>query len=167
MENNSIEMKTQVQTYIIEETQELIYDNDQLKKWNELISDLGLKGQTTIVKEKKSPIPFLCMNQVQKGIFKCLCPAGVKVCEYNLTPIPVEILDLIALSKKENYFQEIEIWYDEKQKDPACIGITGYWYEPTWYSNSNKSLEGKKFNTKEECEDAGATHPYFSEKIII
>lgn len=120
-------MKTVVETYIIEETQELIYDNEKLDQWNKLVSELGLTGQTKIQAKDKSPIPFLHMKQALVEVFGTLCPRRVDIKAYDKTPIPVEILDLAALSMKEKYFNKIEIWYDDKTPDPACIGISGKW----------------------------------------
>ena len=42
-------MKTVVETFVIEETQELIYDNEKLDKWNKYVEELGLTGQTKII----------------------------------------------------------------------------------------------------------------------
>lgn len=120
-------MKTVVETYIIEETQELIYDNEKLDQWNSLVKELGLTGQTKIQAKDKSPIPFLHMKQTLVAVFGTLCPRKVDIKDYDKTPIPVEILDLAALSVKEKYFNKIEIWYDDKTPDPACIGIIGKW----------------------------------------
>lgn len=128
IQNNSVSMKTVVETYIIEETQELIYDNEKLDKWNEHVNSLGLTGQTKIRSKDKSPIPFLHMKSALVNVFAELCPVQVAVAEYDKTPIPVEILDLVALSVKENYFNKIEIWYDDKSPDPACIGLIGQYY---------------------------------------
>lgn len=125
LKNNSKEMRTHVETFIIEETAPLIYDDEQLSKWNEHVSALGLKGQTRIAQPDKSPIPFMHMPQALIATFETLCPRKVAVEDYDATPIPVEILDLIALSKREGYFKKIEIWYDSKSPDPACIGYTG------------------------------------------
>jgi hypothetical protein len=164
LQNNSREMKTVVETFVIEETAELIYDNEKLDKWNELVSELGLEGQSKIVKPNKSPIPFMHLKKSLVNVLSCLCPRKVSVEEYSVTPIPVEILDLIALSKRENYFQRIEIWYDDKSPDPACIGITGYFYQSSWSSNRNKDLDGMKFESRQACLDAGATGDvYFSD----
>lgn len=115
-------MKTVVETYIIEETQELIYDNEKLDKWNSLVEELGLEGQTKVVKTEKSPIPFLWMNEVTVKVFEELCPRKVMVETYDKTPIPVEALSLVALSKKEEYFGKIEVWYNDKSPDPAIVG---------------------------------------------
>ena len=35
LSKNSEEMKTVVETFVIEETAPLIYDNDKLEKWNQ------------------------------------------------------------------------------------------------------------------------------------
>lgn len=121
--NNSASMKTVVETYIIEETQELIYDNERLDQWNKLVGELGLTGQTKIVKPEKSPIPFLWMNQALVATFTELCPRKVLVAAYDKTPIPVEALSLVALSVKEGYFEKIEVWYNDKNPDPVVVGI--------------------------------------------
>lgn len=165
LQNNSNEMKTVVETFVIEETAELIYDNEKLDKWNELVAELGLQGQTKIVAPEKSPIPFMHLKKSLSNVLECLCPRKVKVEDYDVTPIPVEILDLVALSKRENYFNKIEIWYDEKSPDPVCVGITGYYYQSTWGDSRNKDLDGKEFLTEKDCKDAGATGSiYYSEK---
>lgn len=124
LDNQSQSMATVVETFLNEDTVDLIYDNDKLEQWNKLVNDLGLVGQTKIQVKEKSPIPFLPMNKVLQNVFSCLCPRKVAVKDYDVTPIPVEILDLIALSKREEYFDNIQIWYDDKNPDPACIGIT-------------------------------------------
>lgn len=121
--NNSNEMKTIVETFVIEETAELIYDNEQLEKWNAYVEELGLTAQKTIAKPEKSPVPFLHMKKSLVAIFETLCPRKVDIAEFGATPIPVEILELAALSKKECYFDVIQVWYDDKSPDPAVIGI--------------------------------------------
>ena len=149
--NNSSEMKTAVETFIIEETASLIYDNEQLDKWNDLVKDLGLEGQTKIVKPEKSPIPFMFIKTGMKNVFKTLCPIKVEVSKYDVTPIPLEILDLVALNKRENYFKKIEIWYDDKNPDPLCVGMTCNYYgykNGTWNNSDRVERE-----TKQEVED--------------
>jgi hypothetical protein len=139
LKNNSASMKTEVETYIIEETQELIYDNEKLDQWNKLVSELGLAGQTTVVKAEKSPIPFLWMNKALVKVFEELCPRKTKLEEYSKTPIPVEALSLVSLSKKEGYFDKIEVWYNDESPDPAIVGYkytqgSGEW-ERNWYAD--------------------------------
>jgi hypothetical protein len=159
LNNNSREMKTMVETFVIEETASLIYDNEQLDKWNSLVSELGLEGQTEIVKPEKSPIPFMFIKTSMYNVFKTLCPRSVPVSKYNITPIPVEILDLIALSKRENYFQSIEIWYDDKDPDPLCVGKTCKFYgykNGSW--NNNDRFEAA---TEQEVKDVIGEHTVY------
>lgn len=159
LQNNSNEMKTVVETFVIEETADLIYDNEQLDKWNGLVQELGLLGQTKIVKPEKSPIPFMFIKQGMENVFKTLCPRRVKAELYDITPIPVEILDLIALSKRENYFDRVEIWYDDKDPDPLCVGVTCsyYGYKNGSYSHTDK-VDGK---TKQEVKNIIGNHTVF------
>lgn len=122
LENNNQSMQTTVETFIVEETSNLIHDNDALESWNQSVEALGLEGQKTVIKKDKSPIPFLWMNSALIATFETLCPTKVAVEKYDKSPIPVEILDLLKLSKNEGYFNEVEIWYNEVDKDPVCIG---------------------------------------------
>jgi hypothetical protein len=153
LKNNHPMMNTEVETFIIEETESLIYDNAQLEKWHSLIEKLNLRGQKQVAKQGLSPIPFLYMNQFTKKVCQTLCPTHVRIDEYDITPIPLPVLDLVALSIKENYFQQIEIWYDEQTPDPFCVGVTGYWIseniEPDFLSDDDYE-ESKRFQSKEE-----------------
>lgn len=149
MKNNSKEMATAVETFLVEETTSLVYDNEALAKWNEQINELGLTGQTKIVKNDKSPIPFLYMKKSIVNILKELCPRESEVSKYNADTIPMEILDLIALSKREGYFDSIHIWYDEKTPDPVCVGqICTDWY----VEHEDKNIERKTGMLKHEAE---------------
>lgn len=147
-------MKTVVETFIIEETAELIYDNEKLDQWNAHVESLGLTGQKQIQKPEKSPIPFMHLKTSMVSVFETLCPRKVAIEAYNITPIPVEILDLVALSKREGYFSEIEIWYDEKSPDPVCVGHTAKYHT---YSKSWTTL--KSGLTKAEAEQEKETNP--------
>jgi hypothetical protein len=160
--NNHDSMKTIVETFLIEETIDLIYDNEQLEKWNSHVEKLGLEGQTKIVSTDKSPIPFMHLKTSYKAVCETLCPAKVDVEQYSISPIPVEILDLIALSKTEGYFGKVQIWYDEKSPDPFAIGIAGEWIPRvtgTWLWSSGQKTYADALAM---CE--GGEKPYFSEK---
>jgi hypothetical protein len=146
--NNSNEMKTVVETFVIEETASLIYDNEQLDSWNLMVKELGLTGQTAIQTKEKSPIPFMHLKESLKNIFECLCPRRVNIEDYNITPIPVEILELVMLSKRENYFHKIQIWYDDKSPDPVCLGVK----YGTYYSIDSSGSWKAGYSTKEEAQ---------------
>jgi hypothetical protein len=158
LKQNANDMATVVETYLVEETVDLIYDGEKLDKWNNLVAELGLKGQNSIRHPEKSPIPFQPMNEQLKATFETLCPTSVSVENYNASSIPVEILSLLSLSRKENYFHEIKIWYDEKQKDPVCLGIKHtYRIQDSKGHFHNDSTE---FDSKQSCQD------YINEKGI-
>ncbi len=151
LENNSKEMKTVVETFVMEETAELIYDIEKLDKWKLLVDELGLAGQESVHQPQKSPIPYMFMNENLVNVAKTLCPRQESYKEYNATPIPLEILEHIYLSVNEKYFTEIEIWYDNKTKDPFAIGKNEEWkladIDDKWKSHKDKSV----FNTEEEA----------------
>jgi len=157
--------KTIVETYVIEETSELIYDDDKLSKWNDLVNELGLTGQTKIIKPEKSPIPFLPLNIVLINTFQTLCPRHLPVDQYDVTPIPLDILELIALSIKEKYFHKIEIWYDEKSPDPVCVGIVNQFGQNYWASDKIADLDYKYFDTKEEALSVGIKEKNITESL--
>jgi hypothetical protein len=123
LKNNSKEMATIVETFVMEETVDLTYDQEKLDKWNDLVKELNLTGQTQIISSKKSPVPFMYMNEALIATAETLCPRKENVKNYNATPIPLDIMELIAMSAREDYFSTTEIWYDEKSKDPFAIGI--------------------------------------------
>lgn len=154
LQNNNQSMATVVETFLIEETVNLIHDNETLQKWNEKVAELGLEGQQQVLVVKdKSPIPFMWMNDAIIATFETLCPTKVLVEKYDKTPIPLEILDLVSLSKNEGYFYKMEIWYNEQEKDPVCVGycedLTKKEKEE-WYKNyyAKKYLIGRWADVK-------------------
>lgn len=167
LKNNSNEMKTFVETFFVEETVNLIYDDNDLSKWNDLVNELGLEGQTKIVKKDKSPIPFMHLKESMVNVFKTLCPREVEAKEYNISPIPLEIMELIALSVRENYFQGIKIWYDDKSPDPFCVGYTSEFYL-YHYSEVPKEAKEKNYPTQQDALNEILKHdPNFNSKKLF
>lgn len=112
-----------IQKFIVEETAELIYDSDKIDEWTSKCEELGLSHQIALAKgEGKSPIPFEYMNTVSERVYETLCPKKESYKTYHKTAIPLEVLSLIALAEKEQYFEKIEIWYDDKTPDPLAVG---------------------------------------------
>jgi hypothetical protein len=136
MQNNSPSLATTVETFYIAETIDLVHDNDALQEWNEKVQELGLTGQADVIVKDKSPVPFLWMNEALISTFETLCPTKVSIDKYSKTPIPLELLKTVSLCRNEQYFDKIEVWYNEKEKDPV---IVGYKYDQTqtrkdeWY----------------------------------
>ena len=141
MTNNNSSMATVVETFYIEETVNLIHDTEALTKWNDRVAELGLEGQKTVVKEDKSPIPFLWMNQALISTFETLCPTKTTIEKFSQSPIPVELLDTVSLCKRERYFDKIEVWYNEKDKDPVIVGYLFDQKETGW----SKEFYAKKY----------------------
>lgn len=157
-EKNNSSMATVVETFFIEETIELVHDGEKLEKWNTLVAELGLNGQTEVVVSEKSPIPFLWMNSGLIKTFEVLCPTKVDIKSYNKTPIPVELLSIVSLCEKERYFDGIKVWYNDRQKDPAIIGYKmreGRSFDERWDSEwySDKYLIGRWADIKESLDN--------------
>jgi hypothetical protein len=168
LDNNSNEMKTVVETFVIEETSSLIYDNEQLDNWNKMVEDLGLTGQTSIQVKEKSPIPFMHLKSNLVVVLETICPRKVDVRAFNISPIPLEILDLIALSKREKYFDEVQIWYDDKSPDPVCIGLKNTLYSYLYDDENKKSYTRHDGLTlSEQAEHKNSPLIYFSGSEIM
>lgn len=118
---------TEVEIFVVPETKELIYDDDKLAEWNQLNAELGIEV-SNIQQVDKSPIPFMPMNSSMIATFETLCPSKVDYKNFKVSPIPLEVLKAIKMSVDECYFGSIEIWFDEKTKDPVCIGSVCEFY---------------------------------------
>jgi len=153
MINNNESMATVVETFFIEETTNLIHDSEALSTWNKKCEELELEGQKKVIIEGKSPIPFLWMNEAVVNTFEILCPTKVDIKNYEQTPIPVELLQTVSLCVKEQYFDGIKVWYNEKEKDPVIVGYkmtNGKAYSDSWDANyySKKYLIGRWADVK-------------------
>jgi hypothetical protein len=172
---NSNDMNTIVETFFVEEIVDLIYDNDKLDKWNELVSTLELEGQSNLVKPEKSPIPFMYLKNGLINVFEILCPRTTDVKSFNVTPIPLEILDLIALSEKEGYFNKIYIRWDDKSPDPVCIGVTEEYEirkKGTWTKTENTpffqdELRGNAYIEANDLKDVEVAKNWSADKNYL
>lgn len=150
-------MATVVETFFIEETIDLIHDGDKLQKWNDRVAELGLIGQSNVVTKDKSPIPFLWMNEGIVKTFEVLCPTKIDIRNYNKTPIPVELLDIVALAVNEEHFDGIKVWYNDREKDPVIVGykmLDGKQFGSEWQSEvySDRYLIGRWADVKESLD---------------
>ena len=112
-----------IQSFLVEETKELIYDSEKIDEWKSKCEELGLSEQLALAEPGKSPVPFEHMNTVGRRVYETICPQKTDYKKYSKTAIPLEVLSLIALSEKEHYFKEIQIWYDDKSPDPLAVGL--------------------------------------------
>jgi len=127
MKNQNKQMKTEVETFFVEEVIELIHDGEKLDEWKELANSLGIIGQKSLVSKDKSPIPFLYLKNGMVRVFETLCPVKIDYKSFDRTPIPLEILRLMKLSIDEHYFSKLQVWYDDKSPDPVVIGVNESW----------------------------------------
>lgn len=117
-----------VETYFNQELSDITFEVEALDEWKIIASELGLDKQLALTKGKGSPVQYPFMNEVMKRVYETLCSRKVCVSDYNATPIPLEVLRLIALSTNDKTFDRIEIWYDDKKDDPLAVGVTcKYW----------------------------------------
>lgn len=138
------------ETFLVEEVKELTYDNEQLEEWKNKCNELGLENQLALADPDKSPIPFECMNTVQQRVYQTICPTSERYKDYGRTAIPLEVLSLIALAEKENYFDLIQIWYDDKAPDPIAVGIVGSEWSGRKYMLARWGHELKPFAALKE-----------------
>lgn len=114
-----------VETCLIPETKELVFDDEKRQEWEGLIKELGLEGQQKLIAgDDKSPIPFYPLNTRERKAIKILLPRWEYPVAYSRSPIPIPVLGVIALAEREKYFKEIHICYDDVEPDPAVIGLT-------------------------------------------
>ena len=151
-----------VEVYFNQELEDVVFDIDSQETWKQLSEELGLTKQLDFIKEKESPLPYPYMNESMQRIYSTLCPRRVNFKEYDKTPIPTQVLEQIALSVRDKYFQDLEIWFDDKAPDPLVVGKTcKYFY--------NAKGEDKKyiyFTSKEECKNHPENKGLFCETDI-
>lgn len=115
------------------ELENLVSDQESSDQWKELIAQLGMEGQQELLmpQSKKAkevgrsgePIPYMPINKRWMKIFKTLCPDKSDLKSYKFSTVPLDGLAEIALCKEKQYFDKIEIWYDNVEKDPLIVGV--------------------------------------------
>jgi hypothetical protein len=121
-------MPTEVEIFFDKELSDITFEISALDEWKELVGELGMTKQLDLTKGKESPVPYPYMNIAMHRVFETLCPEKIDFKNYNKTPIPLEVIKQIAFSVKENHFDSIEIWYDDKSPDPVVVGTTCEYY---------------------------------------
>ena len=112
----------EVKSYLIEENSGLVFDVEELDKWQDTVQILGLEKQAALMAPDKSPVPFPSMTDAEQSILTNVLDTHKDYKEYDSEVIPLRVLSLIALCEKEKYFDTIEIWYSTRVKDPIVIG---------------------------------------------
>jgi len=112
-----------VESFLIEEVQTLVTEQEDLAQWQKLVNECGMSGQTERSVEGKSPIPFPVMTRGMVNVYNTLCPQHEKAETYKTGTIPLRVLSLIALCKQEKYFNKLEIWHNDTKPDPILVGF--------------------------------------------
>lgn len=144
-----------VQIYQNEELNDVLFQVESLDEWQQIAQELKMDKQLKFVDQATSPNPYPYINESMNRIFSTLCPMKVDFTNYDKTPIPLEVMKQIAFSVKENHFNGIEIWYDDKSPDPFVVGK---YYEYYAYDNSysrlkNSEKEDALFKTENEAKE--------------
>lgn len=113
-------METKV--FLIDEHKDTIFDSDKNQEWLNLVKELGLTCQESLMEKGKSPIPFPLMTEAESKIYGKVLDTHVSYKQFTGEAIPLPCLSAIALSEKEGYFQKIEIWYSRENPDPMVVG---------------------------------------------
>lgn len=102
-------------------------DIDASASWVSICEKLELEGQLSLIKRQDetqgNPIPYMPINKRWLKIFKTICPDHVEYQKYSFSTIPMDGLIEIGLCVEKNLFDTIQIWWDNKEKDPLIIGI--------------------------------------------
>ena len=125
-----------VQIFMMDDNKELIYDNEQLTEFNNLVSELGLKCHN-VKDSTKSPIPYMQLDEATIRAFRILTPRVDKLSDYTFE-IPIEALRHVKLSETEKYFDSYEVWSNQKDPDPFLVGRV--------YKNESDRTNGYTWN---------------------
>ena len=113
-------METKI--FLIKEHETTLFEPSEIEQWKTLVNELGLVEQERLIQENKSPLPFSLMTEAEDTIYKKILPQQVDYKKYSEEAIPLQVLDVIALCLKEQYFDKIQIWYNRNNPDPMVIG---------------------------------------------
>jgi hypothetical protein len=157
-----------IQSFKNAELNNVILDLGDQDEWKELAAQMGLNKQLEFVQQAKSPLPYPYMNQSMQNIFATLCPTKIEFKEYSKTPIPLEVIRELAFCVGENYFNSIQIWYDDKTPDPIAVGKSTR-YSASYYKTQEAKDRGSwsdrtstpyDFTSKEQAKDYVETMGY-------
>lgn len=150
-------MEETVQIYQDEDLLDTVMDTEKVERWHELVKTLGLVGQTTVVKDGKSPVPFMLLNDRFTHVLETLCPRKIKSDLYDKGPIPLKVLEALKFIGEEKFFNYTEVWYDDKAPDPFLVGFIRGTRVKSWFYNVSlppKELHGKPLDSLSDSDKA-------------
>jgi len=119
----------QIETYEITECQAENVQPEVAEEVVDLIETLDLNGQRKLLKRddggKSTRIPYQEMTREEQFVFRVLCPERIAVNEYDAGPIPLRVLQIVALCNEKQWFERIEIWDRTRGTvdDPVLVGV--------------------------------------------
>lgn len=115
-------METQI--FLEPELVNIAFDDNNRDLWEKTIRELELEGQLGMIENAKGAraIPFMAANDFQYHILKELFNRECSPEQFNHCIIPLNVLDAIALCKRDQYFEKIEIRWCDGEPDPVVIG---------------------------------------------
>lgn len=120
----------EVKIYRELENETLILNETDLQQYNELALELGLATKENSEANNCSVV-YPILNEAMQRQLRALCPSQSPIEKYTRSTIPLEILTVYKFCKDNNMFDEVKIWFDDKQLDPLVIGYN-------WQSEEDK-----------------------------
>lgn len=98
-----------------------------------LIEELGLEGQRGMLSRRTTEAgetvttrcPYREMTAEEGRVYGMLLPSKMSLEEYNRGPVPLRILQVAALAKREGWFDKLVVCCPEsaRDKDPLLLGV--------------------------------------------
>lgn len=111
----------EVKIYRELENETLILNESDLQQYNELALELGLATKEN-KEDNNCPVVYPILNEAMQRQLRALCPSESLIEKYTRSTIPLEILTVYKFCKDNKMFDEVKIWFDDKQLDPLVIG---------------------------------------------
>lgn len=90
------------------------------------LDELGLEGQKQFIQDcEGSVIPFVLMTKSEYRVWSEFAPTKVPLEEFKAGIIPQQILEILVPTKKNCYFDQIQIWTEAVPTavDPLVVGV--------------------------------------------
>jgi hypothetical protein len=108
----------------IEPELEMLSEEINAAEWFEICSALGLENQIALADKsetKKAP-PYMFCDPKTLNIIQTICPRVEEYKKYRASTIPTDVLKEIQKCVEHQWYENIEIHYDNQSPDPFVIG---------------------------------------------
>jgi len=101
----------------------LVTEAEELDRWKELVSELGLAEQEKLVNKGSEPVSFRCMSNEEWEVYKAVLPTEVGFADYGRDMIPIRVLELGALAARQFEPDWLKIRYTAEGPDPILYAM--------------------------------------------